>query len=55
MEGRDEEMEVDVTMQQGDEFIRIKSDQPMEDKSKYDSKQVIRKPSHVREIFVPAD
>jgi hypothetical protein len=50
MEGRDEEMEVDVTMQQGDEFIRIKSDQPMEDKSKHDSKQ----PSHVQEIFVPA-
>jgi len=54
MEGRDEEMEVDVTTQQGDEFIWIKSDQPMEDKSEHDSEQVIRKPLHVWEIFVPA-
>jgi hypothetical protein len=37
MEGRDKEMEVDVTMQQDDESIQTKSDQPMEDKNEHDS------------------
>jgi len=48
-------MEADVTTRQDDESIRIKSDQPMEDKNKHDSEHVTRKPSHVQEIFVHAE
>jgi len=36
MEGRNKEMEIDVTTQQDDESIQIENDQPMEDKNKHD-------------------
>jgi hypothetical protein len=44
MEGRNKEMEFDVTMQQDDESIWIESDQPMEDRSKHDLEQITKKP-----------
>jgi hypothetical protein len=40
MEGRDEEMDIDVTTQQDDNSIPMGNDQIMEDKSEHDSKQV---------------
>jgi hypothetical protein len=43
MEGRDEKMEVNVTMQQEDHSIQMESDQIMEDISKHDSEHVINK------------
>ncbi len=36
MEGSDENMEVDVTTQQNDESIKMKSDQFMEDQNELD-------------------
>jgi hypothetical protein len=40
MEGGEEDMEIDVTMQHDDESIRTESDQFMEDKSELDYEQV---------------
>lgn len=40
MEGGDEDMEIFVTTQQDDEWIRIDSDQCMEDQSKFDFEYV---------------
>ncbi len=44
MEGGNEKIEVDVTMQQDDESIWIENVQPMEDKSEHDFEQVTIKP-----------
>ncbi len=40
MEGGDEDMEVDVTTQQGDKSIRIESDQFIEDQIEPDFEQI---------------
>ncbi len=41
MEGGDEDMEVDVTTQQDDKSIRMKSDQFMEEQNELDFEQVL--------------
>jgi hypothetical protein len=54
MEGSDEDMEVDVTMQPNDKSIRTKSDQFVEDQSELDFEQVPnQKPLHVQETSTP--
>jgi hypothetical protein len=48
MEGRDEDMEVDVTTQQDDESIRTKSDQFTEERSETNFEHVFNQgPLHV--------
>lgn len=54
MEGRDEGMEADVTMQQDDKSTRTKSEQVMEDRNDFDLEQVIDQlPSHVKKTYIP--
>jgi hypothetical protein len=43
MEGRDEEIKANVSTQQDDDSIQMKSDQVMEDINKHDNEQVINK------------
>jgi hypothetical protein len=56
MEGGDEDMEIDVTMQHDDESIRMKSDQFMEDKRKLDYEQVPnQKPLLIQKTSAPIE
>ncbi len=56
MEGRNDEMEANVTMQHDDDSIWMKSDQIMEDKNEHDFEQITnQEPSLVQRTFVPTE
>ncbi len=56
MEGGDEDMEVDITMQQDDESIKTESDQFIEEWSELDYEQVPnQKPLIVQETSTPIE